>query len=267
MIDTLKPLSSLALLLALLPVFAAWPQTDEPPTARTGFYQATSTVAELTDAATQAHFDFVIPEDSTIDWSIYVPESYSADSPPGIIVNVSPTNKSWMGRGWKDVLDRHNLIWIGADNSGNKIMTARRMLFSLLAPMYITKHYPVNKERVYISGLSGGGRITSIVAVEFAKLFKGAIYICGVNFPRQEQPELLDYMRHNRYVFLTGSNDFNMLETKRVYHAYKNLGLEHLRLMVVPRMGHRNPTADRFEEAVRFLDSVLPEADLQPAKN
>ena len=154
-------------------------------------------------------------------------------------------------------MDRHNLIWIGANRAGNPVMTMRRMLFAALAPVQIQNHYSVNTDRIFVSGLSGGGRVSSLVAIEFARQFKGAIYICGVNPPRQEQPVLLDRVRENRFVFLTGSKDFNKDETKRVFAMYKKLGVEHIRLMVVPHMSHRNPDADEFEEAIRFLDNGL----------
>ena len=66
-------------------------------------------------------------------------------------------------------------------------------------------------------------------------------------------------MRDNHYVFLTGTNDFNLAETRKVYQYYADLGLENIKLMVVPHMGHGNPSADKYEQAIRFLDSGLAE--------
>ncbi len=231
---------------------------DDAGLAPTGQFTVTSPVAELTDAETLASLGEVVTADSEVEWEIYVPENYTPTKPAGIMVNISPTRSGKVPRRWKAILDRHNLIWIGANRSGNEVMTARRMLFSALAPDYIRDHYAVDTNRIYVAGLSGGGRVTSIVALEFARLFKGAIFICGVNMPREEKPVLLDQIRQNKFVFLTGSKDFNKDETRRVFAAYKDLGVENIKLMVVPHMTHRNPDADKYEEAIRFLDTGLP---------
>ena len=230
---------------------------EEIITPRTGDYSAITSVAELTDPATLESLAEVVAADATVEWEIYVPENYSSTKPAGIMVNISPLRSGSIPKRWKPVMDRHNLIWIGANRAGNPVMTMRRMLFAALAPVQIQNHYSVNTDRIFVSGLSGGGRVSSLVAIEFARQFKGAIYICGVNPPRQEQPVLLDQVRENRFVFLTGSKDFNKDETKRVFARYKKLGVEHIQLMVVPHMSHRNPDADDFEEAIRFLDDGL----------
>jgi hypothetical protein len=224
--------------------------------ATTGQFRLSTPIASLTDQDTLRSLREVVTEDSEVEWEIYVPENYSTDDPAGIMVNISPTNSGRIPRRWKEVLDRNNLIWIGANRSGNEVMTMRRMLFAALAPPFIQKQYVVNSERIYVTGLSGGGRVSSLVAIEFARLFQGAIYICGVNPPRNEQPELLNEVRGNRYVFLTGSRDFNEAETRQVYKTYLDMGVQNARLMVVPHMTHRNPDADDFETAVQYLDGV-----------
>jgi len=251
-------LKDIALPLLLLASGISHVTADEAVTApQTGEYSVITPVSELTDSGTLESLAEIVAEDSTIEWEIYVPENYSSANPAGIMVNISPLPSGSIPNRWKPVLDKHNLIWIGANRSGNQVMTKRRMLFSALAPVYIQDHYAVNTDRIFVSGLSGGGRVSSLVAIEFAQLFKGAIYICGVNPPRQEQPALLDHVRKNRFVFLTGSRDFNRDETKSVFTRYKELGVENARLMIIPHMSHRNPDREEFEEAIRFLDGGL----------
>lgn len=243
--------SLLVVLLLNAPVVLA---ADNAVAPQTGRFKISSPIAELTDAQTRLTLQKVVSADSEIEWEIYVPQNYSATEPAGIMVYISPTNSGRIPRRWKALMDRHNLIWIGANRSGNQVMTMRRMLFSALAPEYIKKHYAVNHDRIYVSGFSGGGRVSSLTAIEFAGQFKGAIFICGVNPPREEHPVLLDQIRQNRFVFLTGSKDFNEAETRQVYKTYRELGVHNSKLMVVPHMTHRNPDADEFAEAIRFLD-------------
>ena len=62
-------------------------------------------------------------------------------------------------------------------------------------------------------------------------------------------------MMGNHYVFVTGTGDFNLSDTKKVYNAYKRAGIPNIKLMVIPRMSHENPRASHYDEAIEFLDS------------
>ena len=51
---------------------------------------------------------------------------------------------------WTSVLERHNLMWIGAENSGNEVHVARRVGMALLA-VDIAREQGV-ADRVLLSG-------------------------------------------------------------------------------------------------------------------
>ncbi len=70
----------------------------------------------------------------------------------------------------------------------------------------------------------------------------------------QSRPTLFEQVETNRYVFLSGSNDFNLDLTKKIYRSYKGAGLSRIKLIVVPRMAHSNPNTKYFRQAVNFLD-------------
>ena len=55
----------------------------------------------------------------------------------------------------------------------------------------------MNPERVYVSGLSGGGKMASMVAIDHAHLFKGAIYNCGVEFWDSPPRRIAEIRRHH----------------------------------------------------------------------
>jgi len=57
---------------------------------------------------------------------------------------------------------------------------------------------------VYLSGLSSGGKMARMVAIDDAHLFKGAIYNCGVDFWQQDPPQRFEQISQNHYVFVTG---------------------------------------------------------------
>ena len=115
-------------------------------------------------------------------------------------------------------------------------------------------NYRIDPSRVYVSGFSGGGRTASAVAPEYAQLFTGAIYICGVNFWDGHKPKQLERIRDNRYVFLTGSKDFNRSETRRVHRAYRRADVDNVMLLEVAGMDHRMPPPEDLAQAITFLD-------------
>ena len=153
------------------------------------------------------------------------------------------------------MLDEKNLIWIGANYSGNRVRVARRVSLALLATALADRDYRIDASRIYVSGFSGGGRTASAVAPEYAQIFRGAIYICGVNFWNARKPKRLDQVRDNRYVFLTGKKDFNRAETRRVHRAYQRADVEKVLLLEVAGMDHRMPPVEDLATAVTFLDA------------
>jgi predicted esterase len=233
---------------------------QEPPTGHerpdTGEFVLGLTLADLVSPETAEHLAGIIAADERIDWQVYVPASYDPSQPAGLLVYISPTPSGEIPRGWKPVLDEHNVIWIGADRSGNSELVARRVLFALLATSAIRRQYAIDEERVYLTGLSGGGKTASMVATDQAQLFRGAIYNCGVEFWDQE-PERIELIRQNHYVFVTGTYDQALRPTKRAHRSYLKAGVENSKLMVINKMTHRNPDSFEFEEALKYLDSRL----------
>jgi len=71
----------------------------------------------------------------------------------------------------------------------------------------------------------------------------------------------MDRIRTNRYVFLTGEQDFNRLETKHVYRRYQRAGVHDVKLLDILGMRHQNAAPADLDEALGFLDGqeVSPE--------
>jgi predicted esterase len=221
----------------------------------TGHQVLALTLGDLLSESGVRNAESVVAANETIEWQAYVPPTYDPARPAGLLVYVSPTQSGEIPRGWSDILDRHNVIWIGADRSGNSELVARRVLLALLAAAAAGKQYVIDPERIYISGLSGGGKIASMVATDQARLFRGAIYNCGVELWDSDVPHQLEEMRQNHYVFITGTHDQALEPTKKAYRAYKRAGVENAKLKVIRHMTHRNPDAYNFEAALKYLDS------------
>lgn len=237
----------LSLTMIWLTLSNSWAQQE-------GLLEYSSTTKEIFGEEMSMLYQDAIGIDENITWEIQIPDNYNPENPPGIMVYVSPQNSINIPRGWLELVNDENLIWIAARDSGNKTYTTTRILYALAGLQYIQSNYSLDNNRVYVTGLSGGGRIASMIATQYPQFFKGAIYNCGVNFWNNINEEQLNHIKENRYVFVTGTDDFNLNDTKKVYAKYKKANVEKIDLMIIPRMGHTNPKRNRFAKAIRYLD-------------
>jgi pimeloyl-ACP methyl ester carboxylesterase len=222
---------------------------------RVGSFRESSTVVEVAGEEWAASFASYVDADQKVTWSVVVPENYDPEVPAGILVYISPGNSGRMVRDWGSVLDNENLIWVSAGRSGNSIDPRKRIAYALLGPTLIAKNYNVDPDRIYVAGLSGGGRVASIVAPSYPTLFTGAIYICGVNPIAEQLASNIESIQPNRFVFVTGEDDFNRIETRKVYDEYIQSGMDNSHYLEFKRMGHENPDAEGLAEAIALLDS------------
>jgi predicted peptidase len=151
-------------------------------------------------------------------------------------------------------MDQQNLIYISANKSGNKVLVNRRMILAIMAIRALAQQYSFSIDRVYVSGFSGGGRVASKLATQYPELFTGAIYICGVDGWNKDQTPKVDLFIQNRFVFLTGTRDFNRQETSLIHRRYLKAGAQNSKLMVIPGMAHAHPDGPALTEALQFLN-------------
>lgn len=250
----------LSLMVLLLPVATLAAAQDaagpgsEAAAVRTGFYSVSLTPTTLFGESGAATMADVFGADEELEWQLYVPPSYDASQPAGAIVYVSPWSSGGPPKAWNALLDERNLIWIGAQNAGNDVPVARRMFLAMFGPMVLQRRYALDPGRIYIAGMSGGGKTASRVAALRPNIFKGGVFLSGALFWDEEAPPLLDVMKNLRYVFMSGSEDPALNETRRVQRRFIEAGVEQSKLIIVRDHGHRLPEAMYFARALDFLD-------------
>lgn len=197
-------------------------------------------------------FATILPADHIVRWHVVVPE---ATQLAGALVFVSPGRSGAPPETWIEVLKRRNLIFVGAENFGNTKPTAQRILAAMMGLALVQREFRIDPKRSYIAGMSGGGRVASRAITSLPQLFSGAVYIVGVDPWTTQDQALLTQLITKRYVFITGSKDFNRRETRQVYESYRLAGAPAL-LIDVPGQGHRNASAAQLDEALAFLDGT-----------
>jgi predicted esterase len=240
------------------------------PAQKTGSYTERTTLVSLVGEADARSLAGVLEPNHEFEFDVYVPENYGPSSPAGLLVYVSPIGSGEIPGTWKRSFDRRNLIWVSVNRSGNTMSRERRIAEAKVSVAFILQNYGIDPQRIYISGMSGGGQISSIVASLYPDLFRGGIFLCGVN-PWSEgdadpwlenPPDNFDAIKENRYVFLSGTEDFKLAATARVYRIYKKAGIESSKLIVIEDMGHELPDARNYDRALEFLDSSLAVSEL-----
>ena len=235
---------------------ASWSSAMGDESLRTGFFKVELSPLELLGEQGVIDAADILRSDDNISWQLYVPDTYDTTRPAGVVVYVSPTPKGGPPRIWNEPLGDKNLIWIGANDAGNRVGVGKRMFLAMLAPKILANEYALDADRIYVAGFSGGGKTASRVAVARPEIFRGGIYIAGAEaWGTTTPPPKLDIVRQNYHVFLTGTSDFNERLTRRVYASYKGAGVENCNLIVVNRLGHELPGRSVFIRAIDYLDS------------
>jgi predicted esterase len=217
-----------------------------------GTVERTTTIAALFPAEELPGLAQTLAVDRALSFRVRIPQNAALS---GVLIFVKPTNSGDLPPEWAPVLDARNLIWIAANDFGNEEPRAQRVLVAVAALKLIESTTAVDTNRVYIAGMSGGGRIASTIITRFPQRFTGALYIVGADPWPSAEKSLLPRIAANRYVFVTGSRDFNRGEMRRVYSKYLKAGVTQSLLMDLPGFAHEYPNAEQLAQALDFLDA------------
>lgn len=271
--------SGVLVLLLLLPMFTLGnspAQKTGPSTVRFEEYSPLSSLAEIIKRTK-------IQPTKTMDWGhhyriqdesfeVYVPKGYNAKTPFGLFVWISPGDQGTMNPEWYPLMDKFRLLFVGANRSGNEHdVYTRRIPLALDALHNMKQKYIIDPKRVYIAGLSGGGRVSSHIAVHYSDLFTGGLFIIGCDywkpvpvpekpgyfFPqgisRPQQKYLSKAMHEGRYVLLTGEKDANRLQMFTYYQVGFSRYFDNAWYIQVNGMGHEPPPLDWMEKAIAYI--------------
>ncbi len=208
-------------------------------------------------------------------WQVHCPDNYTPDEAFGVLVFINAGDTGRLAPQAAALLADYKLIGVGADREGNRHNPVYRHAAAIHALQIVRERYHVDEDRVYVHGISGGGRMTSHVAIMNADLFDGAVCIVGCNpyknIPADKGPNtmyrgfwrvpdrklLQTAQEDNRLVLHTGEHDGNRHNTLQVYKAYERDGFRHLLYLEEPGLGHAFASEAYMRKALDFLDAPL----------
>lgn len=156
---------------------------------------------------------------------------------------------------WSDILEDHNIIWIGLINGGDKKPINERMLRAILAQAVLERDYKIDADRYYLFGYSGGAQIAAMLATSRPEVFKGALFYGDALPWGHKEPPKIDLVRQNRYMFMCGSKDKDRRKMQQIAALYKAAGVVNTELVIVANVNRQMPGSSYFEQAIEFLDA------------
>ncbi|MGH8160434.1 MAG: hypothetical protein ACREPQ_20180 [Rhodanobacter sp.] len=197
-------------------------------------------------------------------FAVHVP----ASAPPhgyALLVFVPPWPEATVPSAWAATLDRHGMIYVSAANSGNDAdVLDRRVPLALLAAWNIMQRYPVDPQRVYIGGFSGGSRVAERIALGYPDLFHGALLIAGsdpIGIAQMSLPPaglFRQFQDATRLIYLTGQNDAAHLDMdSHSRQSMRSWCVFHVDTVAVPWTGHELPGPAPLSRALDLLDNPV----------
>ena len=227
---------------------------------------------KLPSDATERDYDL-----SQESFVLRVPESVG-ERKPGVLAFISPGNSGDIPEPFEPLLDKHHLIWVAANKVSNKRPLWSRIALTLDGIHNVRSRYEIDEDRVYVAGVSGGGRTASFMGVCFADLIDGGLYIIGTDFyrimpatndPGKYWPKAYDMppvkilslaKKRSRHVMLNGDSDINRFQSQAIVKQMKREHFEHVDYLEAPGVGHRLPGTEWVEKALEKLDEPVADA-------
>lgn len=137
-------------------------------------FQLQQTLNQLIGEDQAARYQKILSPDEPISWYVYLPNTNSTVK-PGVMVYISPRETGQIDSRWRSVMDQQNMIYIAANDSGNRIPVNRRMVLAVMAIKALAQQHSFATDHIIVAGFSGGGRVASKLASQYPEVFTGSL--------------------------------------------------------------------------------------------
>lgn len=254
------PLAQLAAVVALAPARADLPTgftANVPVTAPTRldwtFAVTNRTVADPPPPLLEAGYDSTKQR-----FDLYLPPRKNAKQPIPAIVFVSPGDDSGGWKAFEPTCTKLGVAFIAVRGAGNNVPPPKRVRIVLDCLDEVRRQVPLDPDRTYLAGFSGGGRIACLIGFALPEHFGGVLPLCAAGDLRDEP-----WLRHRAAdrlsaALVTGATDFNRGEVEQWRGPlWRDLGIR-TRVWVQPGLGHAVPSAATLGQAVAWLEEDRP---------
>ncbi|HET9596962.1 MAG TPA: PHB depolymerase family esterase [Anaeromyxobacteraceae bacterium] len=221
------------------------------------WFHAQRTLAERSQALVERPVDLARER-----FSVYVPGGAPPAEGWGLLVFVPPWDEPTRPRRWRGALDRHALVFVAAERSGNDAaILDRRLPLALLAWENARARWPIDPRRVYVGGFSGGSRVAQIAALAYPDVFRGALLhagsdpIDGSRGTYIPPADLFRAFQNTPLVYVTGDRDEVNLRDDEVSRAsMRERCVLDLRIVTPHKLAHEALDPGSLDRALDALE-------------
>jgi pimeloyl-ACP methyl ester carboxylesterase len=187
-------------------------------------------------------------------YELFVPQRKDTKKPAPAIVFISAGDEPAGWNAFKKLCEDKGFVFIGVRGAGNGVDGPKRVRIILDCLDDVRRQIPLDPDRTYTTGISGGGRIACVLAFALPEYFGGTMPLCAGGDMREEQ--WLRFRASDRLsaALITGESDFNRGEVERWKGPmWKELGIR-AKVWTQAKLGHGIPSPATIAEAVAWLD-------------
>jgi len=246
-----------------------WPATAPLPAAELPGYVTQTTVS----AAGRLDWTFALGPRSLVELPPEWNGEYSATSqhyecyvpsgdPPArgralvFCISASPKPAGWAE--WKAVCERQGMVFASPFGAGNDCPPHRRARIVLDVLDDLRRKTPIDTDRTYLAGISGGARMACLIGFALPEYFGGIVPMCAGGELRKERWLWHRVMARLSVAYVTGETDFNRAEVERLRMPVLEAMQVRARLWVVSKHGHAIAPSATLAEVATWLEEGLP---------
>lgn len=195
--------------------------------------------------------------DTSQTYSLYLPSTYSESSKTPIIFLFEPAARALLPlEKYGKLAEKYGYILTCSYNSRNG---PNEPIFEAANAMYVDclDRFSPDEKRLFISGFSGGARISCLIALENDKI--NSAIGTGAGFPYSKLPEQKIGFG---YMGIIGEKDMNYQELILLDSVLDFYSSNHI--LITFEDGHQWPSADTYEQVFYWLETSSMRAGLIP---
>jgi hypothetical protein len=212
--------------------------------------------------------------------AIRLPKNYDPKTAYGVLIYIDPGENGSIYQPFHPGADQMGFIMVAAVHTGNSVHRAIRYQLAFDGLATVAERYLIDPRHIYVTGISGGGQISTHLWMCFPDIVSAAVPIVALgayeNIPAgpgkiwqqtfsKPIPKYFKMAMPHRCAAMTGAQDFNEQIIKDAAAILVRDGMN-VKVYDYPDMGHQAPTAERFIEALKWVDEPYQEMRTKEAK-
>ncbi len=195
---------------------------------------------------------------------IHIPDGYDGKRAAPLILAISPGNEgAGMFGSFKEAAKKYGLFFACPDQAGNPIDLDIRGQRAVDTLFDVRARYKIDPEQIYVTGFSGGGRMSTSLVQAFPGLFAGHMPLGGIYF--SNSIKLTDLKTTYGHYIFAGEKCFNRKESERALKEMRQGGSQE-ELLIGPGLAHAPPTAEQGLKMYEWFQAKVQQLSLGALK-